>query len=148
MREWIRPSKWRTLRLVGLAALVAVAVGGDTAGLGLLLLRDQPAPVATRMSTVAGDGAPVEVRLADRAGQLSISWRQPAQALPVVVYVVRAGSAVRTAIQLPAGTTEHRLSGLSPQWNYCVTVGLDHGGGRVVTAEPLCTARSEPPRFP
>ncbi|MFC5005391.1 hypothetical protein ACFPIJ_47115 [Dactylosporangium cerinum] len=140
-RRW-RP-RWTARWLFGGLSVLGVAAGG----LNTLLLPDpeppqQPAaPVTARPPTTQGPAAtpaPQEVRVTrNPLTVLVVTWSDPTGTSPAVVQLTRGGTPVTTAT-VPAGTTEHRFSGLGRATTYCICVALVYGVNTVVGAPPVC----------
>jgi serine/threonine-protein kinase PknK len=135
-------------------ALIVVAVLAVAGTAVLMLVDDRGGPVAeaaptssptdqpTTIITGSAQGAPRQVRLADRGTSVTLTWADPSGG--VVAFLVigsgPAGEKLDTK-QVDRGGTSVTYSGLERDRNYCFVVGAVYAVDRVATAAEVCTRR-------
>jgi hypothetical protein len=136
-------------------ALIVVAVLAVAGTAVLMLVDDRAGPVAgastatatpsdnpTTIITGSAEGAPRQVRLADRGTSVTLTWADPSGGT-VAFLVVGSGSggASLETKQIDRGGTSVTYSGLDRDRNYCFVVGAVYAVDRVATAAEVCTRR-------
>ncbi|MET7749340.1 tetratricopeptide repeat protein [Micromonospora sp. NPDC005367] len=137
--------------LLGAAAVIAgvSGVGGDDPPPDA-----PPGPAgATPTSTAASRSAaasptprigapPAGVDLRDNRDNVTLRWTYPPGGEgPVVISGGRAGQPKSALTDLPAGTSDFVVYGLSPSNDYCFTVAVVWSTDTVATADEVCTHR-------
>jgi hypothetical protein len=133
--------------------VAVLAVAGTAA---LMLFEDRPATVAqdpvsasptptdqpTTIITASAQGAPRDVRLADRGTSVTLTWSDPATGtVPFLVVGSGPGGERLEPKQVDRGGTSVTFSGLERNRNYCFVVGAVYAVDRVATAAEVCTRR-------
>ncbi|MDT4993273.1 MAG: hypothetical protein QOH97_3165, partial [Actinoplanes sp.] len=93
-------------------------------------------------SGIDAGSPPGDVRLRDNHDSVSLDWNYPKGAEgPVLISGGRQGQERRAFQQLPAGTTDYVVYGLSNGQDYCFTVAVVYTVDRVAASPPVCTTR-------
>ena len=139
--------------VVALILVAVLAVAGTAA---LMLFEDRPGTVArgpvstsprptdrpTTIITASAQGAPRNVRLADRGTSVTLTWADPAAGtVPFLVVGSGPGGERLETQQVDRGGTSVTFSGLERNRNYCFVVGAVYAVDRVATAAEVCTRR-------
>ncbi|MFB9239917.1 tetratricopeptide repeat protein [Plantactinospora siamensis] len=151
----------RRMLPVVVAGLLVVLLGALAVIVGFALSGDPPppdsgpsggpgsAPPATATGGAAtpappaGRGAPpADVKLKDSGDSVTLSWVYPAGAEgPVVIAGGRRGQQPQAFQDLPAGTHNFTVYGLSTAQDYCFTVGIAYSADTVGRSRQVCTNR-------
>ncbi|BCJ41954.1 hypothetical protein GCM10010168_88500 [Actinoplanes ianthinogenes] len=146
------PDYGRSARRGGHPVLLAVALAGGVATAAAVVIMTMPdaggttapqaAPPATSAKPAGPPGAPRDVTLRDNHTGVSLSWTNPAGASgPLVISGGRAGQPAAEVERLSPGATDYQVYSLNERANYCFTVAVRTAGGKLLAADPVCTAR-------
>ncbi|MEU4675655.1 tetratricopeptide repeat protein [Micromonospora sp. NPDC023737] len=137
--------------LLGAAAVIAGVsrVGGDDPPPELPPGSAGSTPTSTTASRSAAasptpriGAPPAGVDLRDNRDNVALRWTYPAGGEgPVVISGGRAGQPKSALTDLPAGTSDFVVYGLSPSNDYCFTVAVVWSTDTVATADEICTHR-------
>jgi hypothetical protein len=102
-----------------------------------------PPPTTAAAPPPAAAGTPPgRVTLEDGGDSVTLRWAYPRAAPgPVVVAAGRPGQTPQAIAELPAGTTNYVVYGLSPGSNYCFVVSVVYSPRTAGRAAPVCTDR-------
>jgi len=129
------------LAVAGTAVLMLVEDRGGQV-VGAVAPTSSPTDQPTTIITGSTEGAPRQVRLADRGTSVTLTWADPSGGT-VAFLVVGSGSgggSLETK-QVDRGGTSVTYSGLDRNRNYCFVVGAVYAVDRVATASEVCTRR-------
>jgi hypothetical protein len=85
------------------------------------------------------------VVLHDEGTSVTVTWSDPTDGTgAVLLSVTKVGQPAGPLSNLPPGTHEHRITGLDPAADYCVTLAVAYAQDTVAQAVQVCTHRSRP----